>query len=154
MTMLPTSSSRLAEVIKLANRIAREYELEYVGTEHVLLALEREGRGTAAQVLHKYGASGPRLKAEVEKLIKKQLDETWVFGRLPGTPHFKNVIASAIEQAQKLESREVCTEHVLLALLLEKGCVANKALAALGLTYDMAKKGVVELAGAADRSEG
>ena len=143
--MLPKSSQRVAEVIKLANRIAREYEREYVGTEHVLLALEREGSGVAAAVLKRRDVTAPRLRSEVEKLIKKQLEETWVFGRLPGTPHFKNVIASAIQQCQQLESKEVCTEHLLLALLAEKGCIAHKALTALGLTYDQARKDVLEL---------
>jgi ATP-dependent Clp protease ATP-binding subunit ClpC len=145
--MLPKSSQRVAEVIKLANRIAHEYEREYVGTEHVLLALQQEDGGIAAAVLKKNGISAERLRAEVEKLIKKQLEETWVFGRLPGTPHFKNVIASAIQQCQQLEAPEVCTEHLLLALLSEKGCVANKALSALGLTYEKARKDVLDLTG-------
>jgi ATP-dependent Clp protease ATP-binding subunit ClpC len=143
--MLPKSSQKVAEVMKLANRIAREYEREYVGTEHVLLALQREGAGVAAAVLAKNGIAAPKLQAEVEKLIKKQLEETWVFGRLPGTPHFKNVIASAIEQCQQLDAKEVCTEHLLLALLSEKGCVAHKALTACGLAYDKARKDVLDL---------
>ena len=141
--MLPKSSHRVAEVIKIANRIAREYDREYVGTEHVLLAIQREGTGVGAAVLARNNLTGPRLRAEIDKLIKKQMEETWVFGRLPGTPHFKNVVASAIEQCQQLESTEVCTEHLLLALLLEKGCVAGKALTALGLTYQKAKDDVL-----------
>lgn len=143
--MLPKSSQRVGEVIKLANRIAHEYEREYVGTEHVLLALQRDGDGVAAKVLSKNGVSDGRLRTEVEKLIKKQLEETWVFGRLPGTPHFKNVIASAIQQCQQLEAQEVCTEHLLLALLSEKGCVAHKALSALGLTYEQARSDVLAM---------
>lgn len=148
--MLPKSSQRVGEVIKLANRIAHEYEREYVGTEHVLLALQQDGAGIAAKVLAKNGIDDGRLRAEVEKLIKKQLEETWVFGRLPGTPHFKNVIASAIQQCQQLESQEVCTEHLLLALLSEKGCVAHKALTALGLTYEKARKDVLSMSGGAE----
>jgi ATP-dependent Clp protease ATP-binding subunit ClpC len=147
--MLPKSSQRVAEVIKIANRIAHEYEREYVGTEHVLLAIQREGTGVGAAVLAKHKLTEPRLRAEVEKLIKKQLEETWVFGRLPGTPHFKNVVASAIQQCQQLGSPEVCTEHLLLALLLEKGCIACKALTTLGLTYEQAKQDVLSLTAAA-----
>ena len=137
--MLPKSSQRVAEVIKIANQIAREYEREYVGTEHVLMAVQREGTGTVASILAKHGITGPKLKAQVDQLIKKQLEETWVFGRLPGTPHFKNVIAHAIQQCQQLDTSEVCTEHLLLALLSEKGSVAYKALHALGLTYEKAR---------------
>ena len=142
--MLPKSSRRVAEVIKIANRIAREYDLEYVGTEHVLLAIEREGTGIGATVLAKRGITADKLRDEVDKLVKKQLEETWVFGRLPGTPHFKNVVAIAIRQCQELEDKEVCTQHLLLALLKERGCVAYKALKNLGLSSDVVQADVLE----------
>ena len=127
-------SRRVDQVIKLANQIAREYEQEYVGTEHVLLAIAREGTGLGARILRERGLDEVKIQAEVNKLMKASLEDTWVFGRLPGTPHFKNVIAQAIEEARNLKSREVCTEHLLLGLLAEKGCVAQSALKALGLT--------------------
>lgn len=150
--MLPKSSQRVAEVIKLANAIAHEYDREYVGTEHVLLAILREGGGIGASVLKKRGVTEGQLRDEIDKLIKKQMEETWVFGRLPGTPHFKNVVATAIQQCQDLEAREVCTEHLLLALLLEKGSVAQKALKALGLSFDQLKSDVLAAAGGASES--
>ncbi len=146
--MLPKSSGRVAEVIKLANQVAREYDQEYVGTEHVLLAIGREGTGVGAAVLEKHGLSETALKTEIDKLIKKQMEETWVFGRLPGTPHFKNVIAQAIKQCQQLDAKEVCTEHLLLALLTERGSVAYKALKSLGLSYDQARTDVLSLTAA------
>ena len=91
--MLPKSSERVAEVIRIANRIAREYDQEYVGTEHLLLAIQREGTGIGAAVLDKHGVTADKLRAEVDRLMRKQMEETWVFGRLPGTPHFKNVMS-------------------------------------------------------------
>ena len=136
--MLPKAGPRIAEVIKLANVIAREYERDYVGTEHLLLAIRREGKGVGAQVLAQRHLSEELLREEVDKLIKSQMEETWVFGRLPGTPHFKNVMAKAIEECQSLEGTELRTEHLLLALLKERGCVAFGALDALGVTYDKA----------------
>ena len=142
--MLPKSSRRVAQVIKLANQIARQYDQEYVGTEHVLLAIRQEGTGVGAKVLANRGVTTERLREEVDKLVKKRLEETWVFGRLPGTPHFKNVMAIAIEQCQRLKGKEVCTEHLLLALLKERGGVAYKALSKLGLTFDVARKDVLE----------
>jgi len=145
--MLPKASQRVGEVIKLANEIAREYELEYVGTEHVLLAIQREGSGVGAAILTKRGITAGKLRDEVDKLVKKQMEETWVFGRLPGTPHFKNVMATAIKQCQQLEAKEVGTGHLLLALLKEKGSVAFKALKNLNLTYDAARTDVIELTG-------
>lgn len=150
--MLPKSSHRVADVIKLANAIAHEYDREYVGTEHVLLAILREGSGVGAAVLKKRGVTEGKLRDEIDKLIKKQMEETWVFGRLPGTPHFKNVVATAIQQCQELKSPEVCTEHLLLALVIEKGSVAQKALKALGLGFEQLKSDVLEHTGGASES--
>lgn len=143
--MLPKSSHRVAEVIKIANSVAREYDQEYVGTEHVLMAIQREGTGVGAIVLAKRGVTADKLRDEVEKLAKKRLEETWVFGRLPGTPHFKNVVAIAIGQCQQLEAKELCTEHLLLALLKERGSVAFNALKSLGLGYDNVRNDILEL---------
>lgn len=132
--MYETLSPRMNRVIKLAEAIAREYEQEYVGTEHVLLAIAREGTGLGASILTHAGADEQRIREEVDKLVKASLEDTWVFGRLPGSPHFRNVIARAIEEARELKGKIVCTEHLLLALLAEKGCVAQAALKQLGFT--------------------
>jgi ATP-dependent Clp protease ATP-binding subunit ClpC len=127
-------NKRLERVIKIAHEIAREYEQEYVGTEHLLLAIAQESDGVASKVLAEAGATAEKAKAAVDKLIKNSLEDTWVFGRLPGTPHFRNVMAKAIEEAQKLGSPEISTEHLLIGLLLEKGSVGYEALKSLGLT--------------------
>jgi ATP-dependent Clp protease ATP-binding subunit ClpC len=139
-------SQRAEKIVKLASEIAREYEQDYVGTEHVLLAVEREGTGVGAQILRGHGLNGTRIKDEVDKLVKKSMEDTWVFGRLPGTPHFRNVVATAIEQAQQLESKEVCSEHLLLALLREKGSVACTALKNLQLNYADVREDVLRMA--------
>ena len=143
--MLPKSSKRVAEIFKISNKVAREYDQEYVGTEHLLLAIQREGTGVGAAVLTNRGITPMALKTAIEELVKAQLEETWVFGRLPGTPHFKNVMATAIEQCRQLEAKEVCTEHLLLALLKEEGCVAQKALKAVGLSYTDARNDILAL---------
>lgn len=144
--MLPKSSANVSEVIKVANEIARALDLEYVGTEHILLAISRVNKGVGAKVLDKHGITGDRLRAEVDRLVEKRKEETWVFGRLPGTPHFRNVVAAAIDQCQQLEAKELCTEHLLLALLKESGSTGYKALKNLGLTFDQARKDVLALA--------
>ncbi|MCG3132169.1 MAG: Negative regulator of genetic competence ClpC/MecB [Phycisphaerae bacterium] len=145
--MLPKASARVEKVIKLANAVAREYDREYVGTEHLLLAIASDGTGLGAEILSSHGATPEKLRREVDALVQKSLEETWVFGRLPGTPHFKNVMAVAVEQCQQLEGRELCTEHLLLALLKEPGCIACKALKALGVTYDKVRGEVLAAAG-------
>lgn len=138
-------SNRVDHVIKLANAIARDNEQEYVGTEHILMAIVREGTGVGADILGRRGATEERIQTEIDKLIKAQMEDTWVFGRLPGSPHFKNVIARAIEEARDLKSKEVCTEHLLLGLLAERGCVAHEALRALGLTSKAVREDVQRL---------
>jgi len=139
-------SSRVNEVIKLANAFAREYEQEYVGTEHVLLGIVREGAGLGAKIISEAGGNESRVRAEVDKLIKASLEDTWVFGRLPGTPHFRNVMARAIEEARALNSAEVGTEHLLLGLLVEKGSVAYEVLKTLGLSAKSVRSKVTEAA--------
>ncbi len=138
-------STRVEGVVKLAHDIAREYDEEYVGTEHVLLALSREGTGVGAKVLLNHGATPEKIKEQVDQLIKHSMEETWVFGRLPGSPHFKNVVAGAIEAARQLESKEVCTEHFLLALLKEKGSVAYNALKNLDIKIQDIRSDVADL---------
>lgn len=142
--MLPKSSESVAKVIKAANEIAREYEQEYVGTEHLLLAVQCVGEGRGADLLKAHGVTAKKLRDEVNRSVQQSMEETWVFGRLPGTPHFKNVMASAIEQCQQLSGVEVCTEHLLLALSKEKGSVSHKVLAALGLEFDALRAEIAE----------
>ena len=74
--MLPKSSPRVAEIIKIANVIAREYEREYVGTEHVLLAIEQEGEGVGAAVLKKQNVTAKKLRAEIDKLRSQDPDQS------------------------------------------------------------------------------
>ncbi len=126
-------SGRMDRIIKHAQTIARAYEQEYVGTEHLLLAILEEGTGMGAAILNDRGITLAECKAVVDKLVRATFEDTWVFGRLPGTPHFRNVMATAIEEARQLESRIVCAEHLLIALAREDGSVASAALAELGI---------------------
>lgn len=129
-------SKRSEQVLAIADEIAREYEQDYVGTEQVLLAIMREGTGLAVEILAELGVDERSVREEVDRLIKKSMEDSWVLGRLPGSPHFRNVIAVAIEEAGMVKAPTVCTEHLLLALLREQGCVAQRALAKLGVTAE------------------
>ena len=144
-------SKRVEGVIKDAHRIARDYEQEYVGTEHILLAIAGEGTGLGARVLMDKGATEAKIQAEVDKLMQASMEDTWVFGRLPGTPHFRNVVANAISEARELKSKEVCTEHLLLGLLREKGSVAYEALRTLGLSTKSVRAEVKKAAAKAQK---
>lgn len=131
--MFEKLTPRMRKVIDASQHIARDYGQDYVGTEHLLLAILREGTGLGARILTDHGIGLSKAKVVVDKLIKKSLEDTWVFGRLPGTPHFRNVMAIAIEEARQLESKVVCTEHLLLALAREEGSVAYATLDELGI---------------------
>ena len=138
-------STRANKAMKLSQQIAREMNLDYVGTEHVLLGILEEGTGAGALLLKEVGLNRTRIRQELEKIFAQQMDETWVAGRLPGTPHFMNVIAKAIEQARKLKHDYVGTEHLLLGLLAERGCVAQKVLSKAGMTLSGVQKRINEL---------
>lgn len=131
--MFEQLTPRMSRVVKISQRIARDYGQDYVGTEHMLLAVLEEGTGLACRILLEHEVDLSKTKHVVDQLIQKSLEDTWVFGRLPGTPHFRNVMALAIEEARQLESKVVCTEHLLIALAREEGSVAHNALRELGI---------------------
>ena len=140
-------SKTAKEVLKTAQRLAGQDNLEYVGTEHVLMAILEHGLGLGAQVLDNCGVTLEGVKDRVATLHKRSLSETWVFGRLPGTPHFKQVIAYALEEAEKVKDQKVGTEYLLLGILREKDCIAERTLKDLGITLSNAQKEVARLQG-------
>ncbi len=142
--MNPHLTERVEKILKLADEIAREYEIDYIGTEHILLAIRKEGTGIGSGVLEDRGISYERVKEVVDRLVKKSLEDTWVFGRLPGSPHFRNVIAQAVEQAKAMDSKEVCAEHLLLALMSERDSVAHQALNDLDFTLENLRADIVK----------
>lgn len=121
-------------IVNLANQIAHEQELEYVGTEHVLLAILRHDGCLGARVLNKLGVDEEAARAALQKLLQRAKEDTWVFGRLPGTPHYRDVIERAMEIADQLEAQLIGSEHLLLALFHNEENVAQQALVALGVT--------------------
>lgn len=126
-------------VVSLSNAIAHEQGLEYVGTEHILLALLQYDHGTAAKTLQKLGVDEDAVRAEVDAITQSAKEDTWVFGRLPGSPHYRRVIELAIDEATQLEATKISSEHLLLALLREKGSAAERALASLNVTLERAR---------------
>lgn len=121
-------------IVNVANDIAHEYELEYVGTEHILLAILRHNGGVGARVLAKLGVDEQRARQTVDRLVQRAMEDTWVFGRLPGSPNYRRVVEIAIEEAGRLKANRIGSEHLLLALLHERGTVGQRALAGLGVT--------------------
>lgn len=121
-------------IVKLANDIAHEFEQEYVGTEHVLLAILRHNNGPGAAALHTLSVSEDKARRIIDRLLQRSKEDTWVLGRLPGSPHYCNVIERAMEIAEQLESKLIGSAHLLLALFHEEETIARQTLAALDVT--------------------
>ena len=130
-------TDRARRVMQLANQEAQRFNHEYIGTEHILLGLVKEGSGVGANVLKNLGVDLRKVRLEVEKLVKSG-PEMVTMGKLPQTPRAKRVIEYAIEEARNLNHNYVGTEHLLLGLLRERDGVAAavkfaEAMAALGI---------------------
>lgn len=128
---------------RVAQEIAYEFGLDYVGTEHVLLAILRHNDGLAARILTKHGVTEARAREALEEIVKRQMEDTWVFGRLPGTPNYRNVVELAIDEATQLESKTIGSEHLLLGLLRDDDNAAKQVLKKLGVTLDKCRKEVL-----------
>jgi ATP-dependent Clp protease ATP-binding subunit ClpC len=141
-------TDRARKVMQLANQEAQRFNHEYIGTEHVLLGLVKEGSGVAANVLKNLDIDLRKVRLEVEQSIRPgPQGEQVVMGRLPHTPHAKRVIEFAIEEARGLNHNYVGTEHVMLGLLRESEGCAWDVLTNLGLKLDDARGGVRALLG-------
>ena len=80
--------------------------------------------------------------------FKRAKEDTWVFGRLPGSPHYRNVIERAMEVAEQLESKSIGSAHLLLALYHDKESTAQRTLTGLGVPHKKCRDAVLrELAG-------
>jgi ATP-dependent Clp protease ATP-binding subunit ClpC len=144
--MFERFTDRARRVMALANMEARRLEHEYIGTEHILLGMVREGSGVAANVLKNLNVDLARLQAEVEKFIRSGPDNV-VLGKLPQTPRAKKVIEYAIEEARAQSVKYVGTEHLLVGLLREKDGVAAMVLTDLGLHLDNVLQEVLKCQG-------
>jgi len=137
---------RAEEIVRLAKEIAQQESHGFVGTEHLLLGILREGSGLGAQILHDHGITEHDLREEIGRLNQDRLQETWVMGRLPGTPNFRDVLSKAAQAARGSGNWQICSVHLLLALLAEKDSTGFKALNALGVTVEGVRKVLVRQA--------
>ena len=136
----------------LANQEAQRFNHEYIGTEHILLGLVKEGSGVGANVLKNLDVDLRKVRLEVEKLVRAG-PEMVTMGKLPQTPRAKKVIEYAIEEARNLNHNYVGTEHILLGLLREHDGVAAQVLMNLGLKLEDVREEVLNLLGAGAESE-
>jgi len=145
--MFERFTDRARKVMALANQEAQRFNHEYVGTEHLLLGLVKEGSGVAANCLKNMGTDLKKIRIEVEKIVKSG-PQMVTMGKLPQTPRAKKVIEFAIEEARMLGHNYVGTEHLLLGLLREQDGVAAQVLMNLGLRLEEVREEVLKLLGA------
>ncbi len=145
--MFERFTDRARKVMALANQEAQRFNHEYIGTEHILLGLVKEGSGVGANVLKNLDVDLRKVRLEVEKLVRAG-PEMVTMGKLPQTPRAKKVIEYAIEEARNLNHNYVGTEHILLGLLREHDGVAAQVLMNLGLKLEDVREEVLNLLGA------
>lgn len=126
-------SDRARKVMHLANQEAQRFNHEYIGTEHILIGIVKEGGGVAAEVLKHLGVKLGDIRKKVEERISPG-PQLVSIGKLPQTPRAKKAIEGAMEEARNLNHNYVGTEHILLGLINEVEGHAAVVLSELGVT--------------------
>jgi ATP-dependent Clp protease ATP-binding subunit ClpA len=141
-------TERARKVLQMANQEALCFNHEYIGTEHILLGLVKEGSGVAANALESLGIYLQKVRHEVEKIVQAGPDLVSI-RKLPQTPRAKIAIEYAIEESRKLEHDYVDTEHLLLGLLRQEEAAGSQVLMNLGLKLEDVRQRVLNLLGQA-----
>ena len=115
----------------------------YIGTEHILLGLVREGDGVAARALEAMGISLEAVRRQVELVIGQ--GQATTAGHIPFTPRAKKVLELALREALQLGHTYIGTEHILLGLVREGEGVAAQVLVALGADLNRVREAVIQL---------
>jgi ATP-dependent Clp protease ATP-binding subunit ClpC len=139
-------TERVRKVLFLARDEASRLQHEYIGTEHLLLGIVREGEGIAAKVLKTMGLDFEQIRLAVEKLVSAT-GGTVMIGEIPFTPRAKTVLELAVEEARLLGHNYVGTEHLLLGLIREGEGVAARVLLDLGADRKKVREEVLKQLG-------
>jgi ATP-dependent Clp protease ATP-binding subunit ClpC len=131
-------TERARKVLSLAQEEAQRFQHNYIGTEHLLLGLVREGEGVAAQVLLKLGVELQKVRNSVEFIIGR--GDRIVLGQIGLTPRAKKVIELAIDEARQMNHHYIGTEHILLGLVREGEGIAAGVLESLGVRLEQVRK--------------
>src|SRR5213079_1253235 len=147
-------TERARKVLQLAQEEAQRFNHNYIGTEHLLLGLVREGEGVAAKVLANLGVELNKVRSAVEFIIGRG-DRT-VTGDIGLTPRAKKVIELSVDEARRLNHHYIGTEHLLLGLVREGEGIAAGVLESLGVSLDRVRAQVIHVLsqGAAAGSQG
>ena len=125
-------TSKAKKAIDLAARISKKMNYSYVGTEHILAGLIKEGTGVAAEVLTACNVEYDKLISMIEDLISPG-DNIEVMDRDGYSPRTQRVLERASEEADRFECNEIGTEHLLMAIVLQGDCAAARLLNTMGV---------------------
>jgi ATP-dependent Clp protease ATP-binding subunit ClpC len=139
-------TDRVRKVLAMAREEAIRLQHDYVGTEHILLGLIREGEGVAAAVLTNLSVDLEQIQERIEESVRRG-KATIALGELPYTSRAKKVLEFAMAEARELNHSYVGTEHLLLGLLREEKGIAAEVLNQLGVTLEEARRQTLKLLG-------
>ncbi|MBA3645365.1 MAG: ATP-dependent Clp protease ATP-binding subunit [Gemmatimonadaceae bacterium] len=140
-------TERVRKVLAMAREEAQRLKHEYVGTEHILLGLIREGEGVAAAVLQNLSVDLDEIQQKIEETVKKGKAAAATGPDLPYTSRAKKVLELAMGEARDLSHGYVGTEHLLLGLLREEKGIAAQVLSDAGVNLDAARVETLRLLG-------
>jgi ATP-dependent Clp protease ATP-binding subunit ClpC len=140
-------TDRARKVIAFAKEEAQRIGHDYLGTEHILLGIIKDGGGIAAAVLETLSIDLEKLKLEIEERVMESQGGTMLAGEIPFMPQAKKVFELAAEESQSLGHNYIGTEHLLLGLLKEGEGVAARVLLEMGVTYRKAKDTTISILG-------
>jgi len=141
--MFERFTDRARRAVELAQEEARRLNHNYIGTEHILLGLIREGEGVAARALESLGISLEAVRQQVEKIIGR--GQQAPSGHIPFTPRAKKVLELSLRESLQLGHNYIGTEHILLGLLREGDGVAAQVLVRLGADLNRVLQQVIQL---------
>src|SRR5579884_1529624 len=136
-------SERARRVLTLAQEEAQRFNHNYIGTEHLLLGLVREGEGVAAKVLANLGVELNKVRSAVEFIIGR--GDRAVLGEIGLTPRAKKVIELAVDEARRLNHGYIGTEHLLLGLVREGEGIAAGVLESLGVNLERVRTTTIQI---------
>jgi len=140
-------TERVRKVLAMAREEAARLHHEYVGTEHILLGLIREGEGVAATVLQNLSVELDDVQQKIEETVKKGKATQTTGPDLPYTSRAKKVLELAMSEARELNHSYVGTEHLLLGLLREEKGIAAQVLTDAGVNLDAARAETLRILG-------
>ena len=136
-------TERARKVLSLAQEEAQRFNHNYIGTEHLLLGLVREGDGVAAKVLSNLGVELNKVRSAVEFIIGR--GDRIVLGEIGLTPRAKKVIELAVDEARRLNHHYIGTEHLLLGLVREGEGIAAGVLESLGVNLEKVRTQTIQV---------